>query len=48
MFEIKKTSTLEENVSLRTISYEVWKDGEYVTHFNEYLDAEIFVAKQKN
>lgn len=37
--EIKKVSSLEENVSLRHITYDVYVDGEYDTTFSDICDA---------
>ena len=39
---IKKQSTSEENVSKRHITFDVYKDGEYVSTFDDIDDALTF------
>ncbi|MGE3247953.1 MAG: hypothetical protein AB7F96_22210 [Beijerinckiaceae bacterium] len=46
--QIKKVSTQEENVSLRTITFEVYVDGEWVADFDDRCDAEDFVNGLEN
>ena len=39
---IKRQSTSEENVSKRNITFDVYKDGEYVSTFDDIDDALTF------
>lgn len=37
--EIKKVTTGEENVSARTVSYDIYVDGKYETTRNDVIEA---------
>ena len=37
--EIRKTSTSEQNVSLRTIAYDIYIDGDYELTVDDLFDA---------
>ena len=45
---IERNSTNEANVSLRTVTFDVYINGVYHTTFKEYDDAEKYVENNNN
>ncbi len=41
--EIKRVSTDEQNVSDRTVTFDVYVNGQYAATFDDYLDAEDYI-----
>lgn len=45
--EIKKNSSTEENVSQRTITFDIYTDGYYTTSFEDINDAQDYKEEQE-